>query len=147
MANINLNINEGRKGITINGDENRKIYINLSDSNILVRAKKAKQLINEKVKDIENIPTPQDDTNKETYLDKIDEINQFYRNQINYIFNYNVSDVVFGDFEPTTLCDNGESLAEVFLDQILPEVASSVTSAQKKSEKRIKTYTAKYDKE
>lgn len=146
MANINIDVNEGREPITINGDKDRVIYVNTSDFNILVRANKVRKTIRDRQSIEIEEPNADDIESISTYLDLMDKENQFYRKQVDYIFNENVSDIVFGNFEPTTQLKNGDTMINVFIEAIIPEIAKSIEKAQKKSEERISKYTAKYNK-
>ena len=49
----NINIDDGREAITINGDPNRTIYVQASDFNIKVRARQAQKNIGALLEEID----------------------------------------------------------------------------------------------
>lgn len=138
----NINIDDGREAITINGDSNRTIYVQASDFNIKVRARQAQKNIGDLLEEIDKV-SPE---NAEAFTDVLEDIDKKVREQINFIFNSDVSEPVFGACSPLmTLC-NGKSYVEAFLDAIIPELERIAKKAAEASEKRIAKHTRKYTK-
>ena len=140
MANIS--IDDGREAITINGDPERVIYIQASDFNIKVRARKAQENIRKYLKKI-NKTKPENEEDCIAFLDNAD---KECRKQLNFIFNYDVSKPVFGACSPLMRLENGKIYAEAFLEAILPELDRIAEKAAKASEKRIAKHTKRYSK-
>ena len=144
MESTNLVINDGRKKFTVNGDENRAFYVNLADNMILVRAKKAMNFFKS---------LKQEDYMKEGMdeIDAIEKINEDCRKQIDYVFDYGVSEAVFGNISPMATVDQktGKIYSEAFLEAIMPQIEKAqkaMEKSMKESDKRIQKYTAKYTK-
>ena len=134
----NLTIADGRKKFTINGDESRAFYVNLTDNGLAVRAKKARDFVHELKID-----------EHEDEIDFIDRANTEMRKQIDYVFGDGVSESVFGNIFLTAVVDDktGKTFFEAFFDSIMPEVEKAQKIAEKsmkESEKRISKFTAKY---
>lgn len=138
----NISIDDGREAITINGDPERVIYIQTSDFNIQLRAVQARKNINALLSELDGI----NPTTDEEYADALDLADRKIREQINFIFNYDVSAPVFGLCSPLMSLKSGKSYVEAFLDAIIPEIKKSAEKAAKASEKRIAKHTGKYDK-
>lgn len=136
----NINIDDGREAIMINGDPDRVIYVQASDFNIKVRAHKAKSGINALLEELDKA-NPE---NEETLVDILEDVDKRIREQINYIFDYDVSQPVFGACSPLMSLRNGKSYIEAFLEAILPELEKIAEKAAKASEKRINKHAGKY---
>ncbi len=136
----NINIDDGREAIMINGDSERVIYIHATDFNIKVRAQKAKTEINKMLTELDNAK-PEND---EAFADILEDIDKRIREQINYIFDYDVSQPVFGACSPLMALKNGKSYIEAFLEAIIPELEKIAEKAAKASEKRINKHAGKY---
>lgn len=141
----NLNIADGRKRFTINGDENRAFYVNLTDNQIAVRAKKALAFI----KSMEADQYLTDENTDE--IDAIEKNNDDLRAQIDYVFAEGVSQAVFGNISPTAVVDTKtkKTFFEAFLEAIMPEIEKEqklMKKSMEESEKRIQKYTNKYRK-
>lgn len=142
MANIN--INDGLEKITINGDENRAIYVRTTDYNITSRAYQAQKNINTFLSSIKN----KNPDNPKALVDFINTVDKKIREEINYIFDADVSDTVFGRCLPLAVVDKdtGTTYVEAFLDAIMPEIKAMTEQAREASEARIKKHTNKYAK-
>lgn len=138
----NISIDDGREAITINGDPERVIYIQTSDFNIQMRAVQARRNINALLTELDGV-NPQ---NEEECADALESVDKKIREQINYIFNYDVSAPVFGLCSPLMSLKNGKIYVEAFLDAIAPEIKKAAEKAAKASEKRIAKHSGKYDK-
>lgn len=138
----NINIDDGREAITINGDPNRTIYVQASDFNIKVRARQAQKNIGALLEEIDKA-NPE---NEDAFTDVLEDIDKKVREQINFIFNSDVSAPVFGACSPLMTLSNGKSYVEAFLDAIIPELERIAKKAAEASEKRISKHTRKYTK-
>lgn len=138
----NINIDDGREAITINGDPERVIYIQATDFNIHVRNAKARKNIQGIVASLDGA-NPE---NEEAFADLLDSVDKQIKEQINFIFNYDVSKAVFGPCSPLMEFKNGKSYVQEFLEAIAPVIESASKKAAKASEKRIAKHTARYEK-
>ncbi len=138
----NINIDDGREAITINGDPERVIYIQANDLNIKTRANQAQKNIQKYLEEIK-ASRPVFPEECITFLDNAD---KECRKQLNFIFNYDVSTPVFGACSPLMPLKNGKIYVEAFLEAILPEIEKIAKKAAKASEKRIAKHTARYEK-
>ena len=138
MSELNLNLNDGKEKIYINKEkygEDRVIWINLSDINILTRVDDAYKNINrfmEKIKETE--PKDVDKTIK-----VLKDADKYIREQVNYIFDYDVSDAVFGRTFATADV-GGKPYIQAFFEAIAPVIENKV----KKQTAKISKYTDKY---
>lgn len=136
----NINIDDGREAITINGDPNRIIYVQASDFNIKFRARQAQKNIHALLEELDKA-NPE---NEEAFADVLEDIDKKVREQINFIFNSDVSQSVFGACSPLMSLKSGKSYVEAFLDAILPELEKIAKKAAQASEKRIAKHAGKY---
>lgn len=138
----NINIDDGREAITINGDPERVIYIQTTDFNIHLRNVQAKKNISVLLADLDKA-NPE---NEEAFADLLDRVDKQVKEQINFIFNYDVSQPVFGACSPLMSLKSGKSYVEEFLEAITPIIEESSKKAAEASEKRIAKHTARYSK-
>lgn len=138
----NINISDDRDAISINGDPERVIYVHATDFNIKVRAQKARTEIGNMLEELEKA-NPE---NEGVFADILEDVDKRIREQINYIFDYDVSTPVFGACSPLMALKNGKSYVEAFLDAITPELEQIAEKAAKASEKRINKHAGKYAK-
>lgn len=138
----NINIDDGREAIMINGDPERVIYVQASDFNIKLRARQAQKNIHALLEELDKA-NPE---NEEAFADILEDIDKKVREQINFIFNSDVSQPVFGACSPLMSLKNGKSYVEAFLDAILPELEKIAKKAAQASEKRINKHAGKYAK-
>ena len=154
----NINIDDGREAISINGDPERVIYIQASDFNIQLRARQAREKISGLLEEIDK-KKPGNEAEFADFLEEIDkkkpgneaefadfleEIDKKVREQINHIFNYDVSQPVFGLCSPLMSLKNGKCYVEEFLEAITPVIEDIAKKAAKASEKRIAKHTKRY---
>lgn len=138
----NINIDDGREAITINGDPERVIYIHPSDFNLHLRNMQARQKISQLLEHLDN----SDPQTEEAFADLLDKIDTEVKAQVNHIFDYDVSTIVFGLCSPLMSLKNGKSYIQEFLDAISPIIEETSKKAAEASEKRIAKHTGKYDK-
>lgn len=136
----NINIDDGREAITVNGDPERVIYIQASDFNIQLRAQQARKKISELLEEIDK-KKPE---NEVEFADFLEEIDKKVREQINHIFNYDVSKPVFGLCSPLMSLKSGKCYVEEFLEAITPVIEEIAKKAAKASEERIAKHTKRY---
>ncbi len=139
MANIN--IETGRERITINSDPDKVIELNLSDGSIITRLEKAKAEIDEFFGKIKDIADKEDKESAELISDTEKKI----REKIDYIFDYPVSDVIFGNASCIST-KNGVTFFERAINALMPLYEKAIKTEQKKSLERTEKYTKKYKK-
>lgn len=142
MSELILGLNDGRERVYINEHKDRYIDVNLSDINILVRFKEAYEKITKQIKEkADNLKDANEHEVTDKELEFIKQSDEFVRSQIDYIFDYPVSEAVFGRTCSITPI-NGMPYAVLFLEAILPLLENKTKSEYSK----IQKYTKKYDK-
>lgn len=135
MKNLELGFDKGYEEIVIDKDKNKTIKIFLNDLNIIERISNAQKVIEEKMsKEIDYEDKTNDNVNKILELDKV------IKEQVDYIFDTNVSEIVFGNKSPMSTI-NGEFLIVIFLEKIIPIIKENIEKEQIKSQKNIEKYT------
>lgn len=132
----NINLDDGYKEFTINNDPNRVIRFNPTDFNIVTRIDEATQNIEKRIRELQNM--------EESTLKEASEVtkaaDKIIREEIDKVFNSNVSDVVFGNqFSMSPV--GGKMLWERFLEAAGKYIAAEVEKEVKESAKRIGKYT------
>ena len=139
----NLVFDEGYKEFTINGDESRIIKFNPCDVAILTRIDEAKVKILEAInlsEDVELNSEGKPVDNFENATKIVKHIDDTIKEQINYIFNYEVSEVVFGKQSPMANV-KGMPLYARFMESIKPVIETAMKEENEKSRKRVAKYT------
>lgn len=139
----NLSFDDGFISLTINNDPNRVISFNPADMGILERISKSIDVIEKVTNDNQDIKLKNDGTPLEelaNIAETVNKVDKTIKEQINYIFNSNISDAVFGNQSALSLC-KGVPLWESFLLTIIPVIEEEVMKEKKKSAERIKKYT------
>lgn len=131
----NLSFEVGYKEYSINGDESRILRINTSDMNIITRMNKAEKEL-QKIADKCNSATADNAIETLSYLDN--EV----RKQINYVFDGDVSNIIFGNTNSISLA-GGKPIFENFLEAVLPIIKEDISTEQKKIERKVSKYTSK----
>lgn len=126
---------DGYKTYQINDDENAIIKVMTTDFDIQDRYITAINRIEEKKASLGI-------NNADYAVDAKDitELGNFVSNQIDYIFNADVSDTVFKGANLLSPVD-GKFLFERFLDAIVPEIIKDLNIEAKKMHNRTKKYT------
>ena len=96
------------------------------------------------MKKYENVKIKSDgsaDLDDETAADGIRDLGKFICDQFDYIFNSEVSGVLFGTASPLST-RGGVPLFERVFNAVLPIIEADIKSEQKKAEARIKKYEA-----
>ena len=138
----NFNINTGLKSYTINGDESKVIYINTSDLGIPKRAKQAEKELKKIADECANI---EDSLSIDESIELLDKFDGQVKKIIDYIFNADVSEVVFGRTNSLSMVD-GKPVFQNFLDAVIPEIVKDTDKEYKKSQKNITKYTSQVKK-
>lgn len=139
----NLDLGEEYVELTINNDENRIIRIDLNDVGIIERLNESYQKIDEFQKSHKDIEMKVDGTPVDG-LAQSAKILKSFRNlieeQINYILDADVSNIVFGNKNPLSTV-KGAYLWERFLNALKPYVEKVAKKEREESQKRISKYT------
>ena len=138
----NFNINTGLKSYTINGDESKVIYINTSDLGIPKRAKQAEKELKKIADECANI---EDSLSIDESIELLDKFDGQVKKIIDYIFNADVSEIVFGRTNSLSMVD-GKPVFQNFLDAVIPEIVKDTDKEYKKSQKNITKYTSQVKK-
>lgn len=138
----NLDLGEEYVELTINNDEDRVIRVDLSDFGMIER-------LNESYKKIEEFQKSHNDVKINpdgTAADKLNEsaeilkaFNALVREQIDYILDSKVSDIVFGNKNPLSTV-KGVPLYERFLNALRPYIEKIAKREKEESDKRVQKY-------
>lgn len=134
-----LKFDDGYKEYSINGDESRVIRINTTDFAIFDRIKKAMKQIDKIAKEYENVTPKNDDEANDLFVSADKKV----REQINYIFDSDVSTVAFGNTNCFSIVfSNKQPLFYNFLNAIIPTIRSDIEKVMSKSNKNVAKYTS-----
>lgn len=140
----NLNFDDGYKEFSINNDESRVIRFNPADFGILERIKIAYDEIEKATRINDDIELKADGTPLEAIgqaAEIVKGVSDTIKQQIDYIFNSPVSEMVFGNQSPLGMV-KGVPLYERFLNAVTPVIEKEVRSEMVASQKRISKYTS-----
>lgn len=136
MASYKIKIDDGRVPITIDNERNEElgvVYINPNDFNILDRLDQVKKNIADyKVDEKEDITT-----------DRVKELDKLMREQVDYLFDYNVSDMVFKNQHSLSTLQ-GVTFVERLINALTPVIKQIVEKETENSTKRMSKYIAPY---
>lgn len=138
MDSYKIKIEDGRIPVTIHNERNEElgvVYINPNDFNLLNRLDEVK-------KNISGISMKEENTTEE----KIKEMDMLIREQVNYLFDYNVSDIVFKNQHSLSTL-KGTTFIERLLNALTPVIREIIEKETKESEKRMEKYTKPYIKQ
>ena len=139
----NLRIDDGLKEFTINGDKNRVIRFNPADLNLLDRLDQAEKTITEaqdKLEEDIKLDANGEPERRED-VEFIREVNKLIKDQVDFIFDAKVSEVVFGNQSPMSSV-KGRPFFERFFDVIKPVLEKEITKEREASAKRMSKYTS-----
>lgn len=135
------------------GKSDRYFYMDFNDTNFPARFKKGREdiasFLEEKrtelgINDINELQT------KEHTLEEVertmalsDEIDNFIKNRVNYIFGYDISKDVFGIASSVSVTRKGDYYFDSFLNSVLPLVEREYKVRIQATNERIKKYTDK----
>lgn len=125
-----INFGTGYKTYALNGDENNVIKINVSDINILKRAKEVQSFI-DSLGDFQ--PTPE----------KLAELDGVLREKLDYVFGSGVSKAAFGETNCLSPLDDGRFLFQSFLEALLPVISEDIKKAGAKVNGNVQKFIDK----
>lgn len=137
-----INFDDGFKSYEINGDPERVIRIDTADYGLIERMRTAEKNITEEMKKYENIEIKSDgsaNVDDETAADNIRDLGRFICEQFDYIFNANVSQIIFGTASPLST-RSGVPLYERVFNAIVPLIEKDLKAESKKADERIRKY-------
>lgn len=140
-----ISVKTGKKRYLVVDEYDKKlgvVEIDPADTGILKRTEDAQVNIQEALNELSSLS---DDIGKKEMADKLTSIDTRIREELNALFNYDVSSVVF----KKTHCistSNGVTFVERFLDAITPIIEKEFDKEFEASSKRIRKYTEKYHK-
>ena len=117
------------------------ISFNPKDINLLERINSGFTKIEEKIKSIEFIEDLTTEENMKIYK----ECDDFVKSELNVIFDYDVSSVLFGN-NSSFSSHNGSYWILQFMQGITPIIQTEVKKEFKASENRVSKYTKDYEK-
>ena len=144
-----------KKGYRIDGDNNRIIYLDVSDMNVMTRMEEVYPEINKLALEAvdrmaktkrtvsDDITEGDEDSDAEEMTDVLKDIDSKMRVKLNYIFASDVADIC----EPTgNMYDvvGGGWRFEHIIEVLTHLYANNITSEFKRMQERIKKHTAKY---
>ena len=129
----NISYSTGVKEYVLNGDENNKIRINVTDANIVKRFEEADKVI-------------QSLTAGQYTIDDAVRLDKEIRKQLNYTFGTDVCTAAFGDVNCLSPVADGRSLFEAFIEAFLPQVKKDIESAGAAAKIRLDTLDQKTEK-
>lgn len=139
-----INFDEGYKTYEINGDPERVIRIDTSDYGLMERFRQAEKNLNtiaRKYKSLIFAPNGSPEDKTEAAITAMTEFDREIKQEIDRIFNSSVSEVVFGNASSLST-RNGVPLYERFMNAVIPIIKTDLEAEEKKSEKRIRKYSA-----
>lgn len=125
-----INYSTGYKTYALNGDEDNVIRINVSDFNILKRAKEVQAFI-DTLGDFE--PTPE----------TLAELDAKLREKINYVFGTDVSSAAFGAVNCLSPVDDGRFLFQAFLEATIPVITEDIKKSGANMSSNVQSYIKK----
>lgn len=139
---IDINIDGVKKQrFRINGDDSKVIELNISDIGIAERLEKGYENLQVTMTEISEM-----DTEDKDFTKKIRRADDAMREQIDYIFDSNVSEILVGSggtmYDPV----DGMFRFERILDGLTRLYENNLNSEYKKMQKRIQKHTDKYTK-
>lgn len=141
---MNINFEENVREITLNGDENRKIKFSPSDYAIVERFNTAQEHFKTISKEMSDIKISEDNSLEDmSNLIKIG--NEKLKAEVDYIFGYPISNVVFENQSPLTFI-KGRTLFEIFIESAMKYVVETIKEEQEKSKEKVSKYTKRYHK-
>ena len=122
----------------INGDSNKILELNTSDMSIIKRLEKGYTELQKEMSKVGEL-----DPEDEGFTQKLEDIDKIMRDQIDYIFNSNVSEICASDgtmYDPA----NGKVTFEHIIDTLLGLYEKNINSEYTKMKNRVRKHTDKY---
>ena len=136
MAELTMNYEMSGEKVRL-GKSDKYIIFNTADMTFPVRAEEVKKNIENyisEIKETEDI---------EEQIEEIQKSEKYLREQINYLFGYEISDTVFGGASCLTLSPDGDPLYAKFLNAAFELINQQFDCRIAKLKKKVKTYTDK----
>ena len=140
-----INFDEGIKEYEINGNPERVIKVNTADYGIIERFKNVEKRLDEKMKKYKDVKINADGSavmGDEEAAEAIEDLSRIVKEEINYIFNADVADIVFDGTSPLST-RKGVPLYERFVNAMFPVIQKDIEAETKESSKRISKYSDK----
>lgn len=136
-----LNFNDGKKGYSVNGDENRIIYFNPSDVNLYDRVEKAGEEITSA---IESLPSDFVNENPETLvvMETVKLAQEKIKKALNFMLDSDCYDAIFGNTSPLTPV-NGELLINGVMQGLTELIIAESEKDMKALNKKLDKYRVK----
>jgi hypothetical protein len=125
-----------------NDNELGVIQIDTTDFSFFTRVKSAENSIKEKLQHFKDI-IAEKNSDYDDKLDEIEKLDVEIKAQINYMFESDVSSIVFGKKNCLSI-GKGELFLERFMNAILPVIKQDIKRERAISEERIAKYTGEY---
>ena len=139
-----IRFDDGFKEFMINDDPNKVIRFDPTDFSIIERfntaMKNIEQSTQELTNDIEIDSKGEPADELDIAAEAVAKVNKFIKDQIDYIFDSPVSDMVFGNKSPLAMV-KGVPLFERFILAAQAVIEKELKAEMKASEKRISKYT------
>lgn len=138
-----MELKTGRIAFPIEFDngETDAIYFNPSDPQLGARIAEVGDRLKNRLNDME----VNGQTEIAQFIDATKKISEITKEELNYAFGSNVSDVVFRHCDPFALVD-GQYFIVQFMNAITPCVEQEIIKANKKAQEVMKEYIDKYQK-
>ena len=136
-----INFDDGFKSYEINGDPQRIVRIDTADYGLIERLRNAKNNINEEMKKYENVKIKSDgsaDLADETAADSLRDLGKFICGQFDYIFNSEVSGVLFGTASPLST-RGGVPLFERVFNAVLPIIETDIKEESRSPYQKVRS--------
>lgn len=146
VVDLNMNTIE-KKEFRINGDNNRVLKLHTSDTNIIPRLNKGYKELNNLVQEMTalNAEDIESEEDFEKLAEQLQTLDKKMREQLDYIFDSNVSEVC----APVgSMCDlkDGKFQFEHILESLAPLYEKAFTTELGKLRQNVTKHTAKYTK-
>ncbi|MDR1940031.1 MAG: hypothetical protein LBQ40_04470 [Clostridiales bacterium] len=148
MADFNIELQERKKRISLNGDLDRYIEFDPTDINLVIRLDGAQKRIGAAVGSLADMESEfaemSDEERTGAVIGRVKEVETLIREQLDYVFDSPVSAVVFGVTNPLSLVD-GKSFAQHFLEKVTPFLRKEIEAEYKKIDKHVGKYVQPTD--
>ena len=126
-----------------NGDK-EVIYFNPNDPDLMIRIKNLENRMQDKINGFEDIELEADGTPTDiAKIDIFDKMQAIFKEELNYAFGSNISEVVFKHCSPFAIV-GGEYFVVQFINAIAPEIQKYIEKANEDARKRMSKHLDKY---
>ena len=122
----------------INGDSSKILELNTSDTSILKRLEEGYAELQKEMSKVSDL-----DPKDEGFTQKLEDIDKMMRDQIDYIFDSNVSEICASRGTMYDPC-NGKVTFEHIIDTLLGLYEKNINDEYSKIKKRVRKHTDKY---